>query len=120
MLAGVLQFDRQMIWELRRRVQKSLYAFSIERQNQMTEPFFKAIIIAAATVFMALFVYWCIPPMIENPNLIGAFAAGFVNPYASGYAADTLACWAILPAWIAHLRRGQRVCATAGFSCCLA
>jgi Terpene cyclase DEP1 len=71
----------------------------------MTEPLFKAIIIAAAAIFTALFAYWCIPPMIENPDLIGAFAAGFVNPYSSGYAADTLACWVILTAWIAYEAR---------------
>jgi uncharacterized membrane protein YfcA len=71
----------------------------------MTEPLFKAIIIAAAAVFTALFAYWCIPPQIANPDLIGAFAAGFVNPYASGYSADTIACWAILSAWILYERR---------------
>ena len=75
----------------------------------MIEPLFKATIIAAAAVFTALFVYWCIPPMIENPDLIGAFAAGFVNPYSSGYAADTLACWAILTAWIAYEARTKGV-----------
>ena len=65
----------------------------------MTEPLFKAIIIAAAAVFTALFAYWCIPPQIANPDIVGAFAAGFVNPYASGYSADTIACWVILSAW---------------------
>jgi hypothetical protein len=55
----------------------------------MHEHAFKAIIIAAAAVFTALFAYWCIPPQIADPDIIGAFAAGFVNPYASGYAADT-------------------------------
>ena len=67
----------------------------------MNERLFKATIVAAAAVFGVLFALWCIPPMIANPDLIGAFAAGFVNPYASGYAADTLACWVILTAWIA-------------------
>ena len=71
----------------------------------MTEPLFKATIIAAAAVFTALFALWCIPPMIANPDVIGAFAAGFVNPYASGYAADTLACWVILTVWIVYERR---------------
>ncbi len=75
----------------------------------MTEPLFKATIIAAAAVFTALFAYWCIPPMIANPDIVGAFAAGFVNPYASGYAADTLACWVILTAWIAFEARTKGV-----------
>lgn len=75
----------------------------------MTVPLFKTTIVAAAAAFTALFVYWCVPAMIENPDLIGAFAAGFVNPYASGYAADTLACWAILTAWIAFEARTKGV-----------
>jgi hypothetical protein len=68
----------------------------------MNQPTFKFTIIAAAAAFAALFAYWCIPPLIANSDIIGAFAAGFVNPYSSGYAADTLACWVILTAWIAY------------------
>jgi hypothetical protein len=75
----------------------------------MIEPLFKAIIIAAAATFTVLFAYWCIPPQITNPDIIGAFAAGFVNPYASGYAADTLACWVILTAWIAYEAKAKGV-----------
>ena len=77
--------------------------------THMNERAFKATIIAAAAVFTALFTYWCIPPQVANPDIIGAFAAGFVNPYASGYAADTLACWAILTAWIAYEARTKSV-----------
>ncbi len=75
----------------------------------MTEPQFKAAIIAAAAIFTALFAYWCIPPQIANPDIIGAFAAGFVNPYASGYAADAIACWVILSAWIVYERRAHNI-----------
>ena len=71
----------------------------------MTQTVFKTTIIAAAAVFTALFAYWCIPPLIANPDIIGAFAAGFVNPYSSGYSADVLACWVILSAWILYERR---------------
>jgi hypothetical protein len=71
----------------------------------MNERTFKTTIIAAAAVFTALFAYWCIPPIIADPDIIGAFAAGFVNPYSSGYSADVLACWVILSAWIIYERR---------------
>ena len=57
----------------------------------MNQPTFKTTIIAAAAVFTALFAYWCIPPLIANPDIIGALAAGFVNPYSSVYSADVLA-----------------------------
>lgn len=75
----------------------------------MTEDLFKTTIIAAAAVFTALFALWCIPPLIADPDIVGAFAAGFVNPYASGYAADTIACWVILSAWILYERRALNV-----------
>ena len=68
----------------------------------MTETLFKATIIAAAAVFLFIFVAVVIPPLIAEPDIIGAFAAGFVNPYASGYASDVLACWVILAAWIGY------------------
>jgi hypothetical protein len=71
----------------------------------MNTQIFKTTIIAAAAVFTALFAYWCIPPLVANPDIIGAFAAGFVNPYSSGYSADVLACWVILSAWIMYERR---------------
>lgn len=71
----------------------------------MSEKLFKTTIIAAAAIFTSLFAYWCIPPQIANPDIVGAFAAGFVNPYSSGYSADTLACWVILVAWILYEAR---------------
>ena len=43
-----------------------------------------------------------VPPLIEHPDIIGAFAAGFVNPYASGYSADVFCCWAILLIWVIY------------------
>lgn len=66
----------------------------------MREGVFKATIVVAAFTFLAIFVLVVIPPLIDRPDVTGAFAAGFVNPYASGYSADTLACWVILSAWI--------------------
>lgn len=75
----------------------------------MSEKLFKTTIIAAAAIFTLLFAYWCIPPQIANPDVFGAFAAGFVNPYSSGYSADTLACWVILAAWIIYEARTHRI-----------
>lgn len=79
------------------------------KRGSMTEPLYKATIIAAAAVFTALFAWWCIPPMLADPDIVGAFAAGFVNPYSSGYAADTIACWVILTAWILFEARSKGV-----------
>jgi len=70
---------------------------------------FKPTIIAAAAAFLAIFVTIVIPPLILNPDVIGAFAAGFVNPFASGYSSDVLACWVILVAWIAYEAKTQDI-----------
>lgn len=68
----------------------------------MTERQFHVVIIAVAVGFMLLFSVLVVPPLIENPDILGAFSAGFVNPYSSGYSADVIACWLILAAWVAY------------------
>lgn len=75
----------------------------------MNQKMFKTIIIAAAAVFTVLFAIWCIPPLVADPDIVGALAAGFVNPYSSGYSADVLSCWVILAAWILYERRAYGV-----------
>lgn len=57
-------------------------------------------IVAVALAFTALFCVVVVPPLIDNPDVLGAFAAGFVNPYASGYSADVISCWFILAIWV--------------------
>ena len=85
----------------------------------MSETLFKATITTAAAVFLLIFLFIVTPPVLESGDLVGAFAAGFVNPYASGYSSDVLACWVILAAWIAYdakahgIRHGW-VCALLG------
>jgi hypothetical protein len=66
----------------------------------MSEQQFRVVVTAVALGFTALFAAVVVPPLIENPDIIGAFAAGFVNPYSSGYSADVVACWLILAAWV--------------------
>ena len=66
----------------------------------MKERIFKASLGLIAIVFTIIFCMVVVPPLIENPDVIGAFAGGFVNPYASGYATDVFCCWAILLIWV--------------------
>tara|TARA_R110000868_G_scaffold29026_9_gene107898 strand:- start:737 stop:1069 length:333 start_codon:yes stop_codon:yes gene_type:complete len=73
------------------------------------ENLFKTTIIAAATIFLLIFALIVIPPLVAEPDVVGAFAAGFVNPYASGYSSDVLACWAILAAWIVYEARALHI-----------
>lgn len=68
----------------------------------MNDKVFRIGIVAIVIIFTAIFCVVIIPPLIENPDIIGAFAAGFVNPYASGYSADVFCCAAILCLWVLY------------------
>jgi len=68
----------------------------------MNERAFAVSVLVIAATFFLYFVAVVIPPLIENPDIFGAFAAGFVNPYSSGYSADVFACWGILAAWVIY------------------
>ena len=58
----------------------------------MSEKLFNASLISVAVVFTAIFFIVVIPPQVSNPDIVGALLAGFVNPYAAGYSADTILC----------------------------
>ena len=68
----------------------------------MSKLVFKAILVVSALFFTSFFASIVLPALIENPDVWGAFAAGFVNPYSSGYSMDVLVCWAILAAWVVY------------------
>lgn len=53
-----------------------------------------------ALAFTGIFAWLMVPPLLENPDIIGAFAAGFVNPFASGYSVDVICCWLLLMVWV--------------------
>ncbi len=75
----------------------------------MSERQFRIAIIAVALAFTALFCVVVVPPLIDNPDVLGALGAGFVNPYASGYSADVIACWLILAIWVAFEAKSRSV-----------
>ena len=52
--------------------------------------------------FTLFFAATIIPPLIENPDILGALKAGFVNPYSAGYSTDTITCWFVLAVWVAY------------------
>ncbi|MEQ9544540.1 MAG: DUF2834 domain-containing protein [Marinobacter sp.] len=71
----------------------------------MSESIFKALLLLAALFFTVFFALVVVPPILENPDVWGAFAAGFVNPYSSGYSTDILVCWFILATWVVYEAR---------------
>lgn len=59
--------------------------------------------------FALAFLMIVIPPLLESGDIIGAFAAGFVNPYSTGYSLDAIFCGFILTAWILYERTTANV-----------
>lgn len=68
----------------------------------MNDSVFKIVVLAFAAFFTIAFFVLMTPPFLANPDIVGAFAAGFVNPYSSGYALDTIVCGLILFTWIIY------------------
>ena len=66
----------------------------------MNETVFKRSIIIAAGVFLAVFLFYTLPAALELNDVVKSFAAGFVNPLATGYSVDVIACGFILIFWI--------------------
>tara|TARA_R110000823_G_scaffold315701_1_gene450662 strand:- start:48222 stop:48608 length:387 start_codon:yes stop_codon:yes gene_type:complete len=78
---------------------KALFISSSET-HIMSDRVFKAGLFLAAVLFTIIFCFLVIPPLIESPNIIAAFAAGFVNPFAAGYSTDVFFCWFVLAIWV--------------------
>ena len=75
----------------------------------MSKSTFEILVGLIALGFSVFFVVTVIPPLLENFDVIGAFAAGFVNPYSSGYSTDVIACWLILLVWIIYEKQQSNV-----------
>ncbi|MFC3301334.1 DUF2834 domain-containing protein [Parvularcula lutaonensis] len=65
---------------------------------------FRGLIAALGAAFTLFFLIYVLPPALESGDIVGAFAAGFVNPFAAGYSLDTIICGLILIVWILYER----------------
>lgn len=70
---------------------------------------YRFLYMALAAGFAAAFGIMVVPPLIESGDVLGAFAAGFVNPFSSGYALDAILCWCVLAVWVAQDARERGV-----------
>ena len=66
----------------------------------MNENVFKFCLLLSALLFTIIFRVLVVPPLIKNPDILAAFAAGFVNPFAAGYSTDVFFCWFVLAVWV--------------------
>lgn len=51
----------------------------------MKESIFKLLMCGITLAFSLVFAVVVMPSLIENPNILTALEAGFVNPYSTGY-----------------------------------
>src|SRR5687768_526562 len=70
----------------------------------MSQSLFKVLLVVLGAGFALAFAWIVVPPLLVSGDVVGAFAAGFVNPYASGYALDVITCWCVLALWVAYER----------------
>ncbi len=63
---------------------------------------FKVAMALVALGFTLIFCVVVVPALIENPDVFGALAAGFVNPYAAGYSSDVIFCWLALAVLVVY------------------
>lgn len=68
----------------------------------MNSKTFQIAVFVIALMFVIFFSASVVPALIKDFDVLGAFAAGFVNPYSSGYSADVIACWLILVVWVIY------------------
>lgn len=75
----------------------------------MQASWFRALLILIAALFTAAFALVVVPPLLESGDVLGALLAGFVNPYAAGYAMDTISCWCVLTVWVVQEARTKGI-----------
>lgn len=75
----------------------------------MSKRLFEVVTIALGALFAAAFAIIVVPPLLESGDVIGAFAAGFVNPYASGYSIDAILTGLVLMVWVLYERSAKGV-----------
>lgn len=75
----------------------------------MTKSGFELLAAVLGAAFALAFCVIVVPPLLESGDVIGAFAAGFVNPYSSGYSLDAIFCAVILFVWVIYERKTLKI-----------
>lgn len=68
----------------------------------MSRSLFQTLLWLLGLGFALAFLLIVMPAVLRDGDVVGAFAAGFVNPYASGYALDAILCWCVLAVWVLY------------------
>lgn len=71
----------------------------------MPKSVYELLVVLLGAAFAVAFAVIVVPPLLESGDVVGAFAAGFVNPYSSGYSLDAILTGLILVVWVLYERR---------------
>jgi hypothetical protein len=71
----------------------------------MSKRVFEIFVVGFGIAFAMAFFVIVVPALLETGDIVGAFAAGFVNPFSSGYSLDAILCGSILSVWVLYERR---------------
>ena len=75
----------------------------------MSTRHFKLSIAGVGLAFTLFFCVTVVPPLVASSDVLGAFAAGFVNPFAARYSTDVIACWLILAIWVMFEAKTRKI-----------
>ena len=75
----------------------------------MNDRLFTLLVISLGVIFALAFAYIVVPPLMMSGDPLGALAAGFVNPYSTGYSLDAIFCGLILIVWVLYERSAYGV-----------
>lgn len=75
----------------------------------MSKSLFETLTILLGLAFTLAFFVIVVPPLLADGDIVGAFTAGFVNPYSSGYSLDVIITGLILIVWILYERQSLGV-----------
>lgn len=64
---------------------------------------------AIGLAFTIAFVILVVPSLLKDMSIFSAITAGFVNPYSTGFALDTLTSWLVLTVWIVYEARSTAI-----------
>jgi len=70
----------------------------------MSKTVFENLVLILGAGFALAFCIVVVPALIETKDVAGAFAAGFVNPFSSGYSLDAIFCGLILVCLVVYER----------------
>lgn len=75
----------------------------------MSRTLFEVLCVISGLAFAVAFAVIVIPALIATQDIPGAFAAGFVNPFSSGYSIDVIICAVLLAIWVIYERSALQI-----------